>query len=188
MLNKVIKLVERRAGTYAAVKYDATTCAIVAEWCKINNIPNPIDVEKMHSTVIYSRAQIGLDVQQNLASVGLVNHLKVNNKVIYPAPGAYPATGWRFTTGEFKLMPTSSEKGAKKEVLVLTLNAPELVKLHDELCRRGATHDFDDFIPHVTLSYKVRLDFDMSLVPPPVYFIPSQIYFEPLDLNWSEKK
>lgn len=170
MLNKVIKLVERRTGTYAAVKYDDTTCMILAEWCKINNIPNTVDVSKLHSTLIYSRVQIPVECQHNLDEVELRSR------------------GWRFMPDEFKLLQTSSDKGAAKEVLVLTLKAPELVQLHDELCRKGATHDFDDFIPHVTISYKVPLDFNLALVPPPVYFIPSKIYFEPLDLNWTAKK
>jgi len=170
MLSKVIKLVERRVGTYAAVKYEATTCAIVAEWCKINNIPNPVDVDKMHSTLIYSRVKIPTEYQKDLDEIELRSR------------------GWRFLPDEFKLMPTSSDKGAVKEVLVLTLKAPELIQMHDDLCRKGATHDFDDFIPHVTLSYKVPTDFNLALTPPPVYFIPSKIYFEPLDMNWSDKK
>ena len=169
MLNKVIKLVERRVGTYAAVKYDHATCNVIEEWHKLHNIPNPVDASKLHSTLIYSRAPIAKEHQKNLDEIELRSR------------------GWRFMPDEFKLLPSSSDKGALNEVLVLTLKAPELVQMHDDLCSKGATHDFDDYIPHVTLSYKVPLDFDLSITPPPVYFIPSKIYFEPLDLNWSEK-
>jgi len=160
-------MVERRKGTYAAVKYDTVTCMILGEWCKSIGIIM-IDPSKLHSTLIYSRVEIPVENQHNLDEAELRSR------------------GWKFEPSHFELMPTSSDPDAKKEVLVLVLKAPELVELHDELCQNGATHDFDDYIPHVTLSYKVSEHFNVDLIPPQMYFVPNQIYFEQLDLNWKD--
>lgn len=46
--------------------------------------------------------------------------------------------------------------GKEKSVLVLKLNAPELVERWEELTAAGAKWDWPDFEPHVTLTYEAK--------------------------------
>ena len=164
------KLTERRTGTYAAVKYDQSTLKILTEWMKIWNIPDFLVEEKLHTTVLYSRAPLHPEDYKNLDAQQL------------------KALGWKFAPKALDRFSSSSDKNSPKNVLVLKLEAPELVTFHQSLIQAGATHDFPTYEPHITLSYEVPDSFDISkLVLPPVYFIPVKLYFEPLDLNWESK-
>lgn len=39
------------------------------------------------------------------------------------------------------------------DYVILRLDSPHLVKRHEQLKKLGATHDFDDYLPHISLSY-----------------------------------
>ena len=57
------------------------------------------------------------------------------------------------TVNGFKIFDTQDEKRA----LVLTLDCPFLVNRHNELMKEhGATYDYDEYIPHITLSYDLE--------------------------------
>jgi len=158
--------VERRQGTYAAAKYDEVSCMILAQLMGIWKIPNPINTKDLHTTIIYSRTPIPEVAQHNMDSTELKSR------------------GWKFSPKSLELFSSSSEKD-DKSLLVMLLGAPELINLHNELVKTGATHDFPEYIPHVTLSYDVPANYDwQSIILPPIYFIPNKIYFEPLDIDW----
>lgn len=55
--------------------------------------------------------------------------------------------------------------GKEKSVLVLKLNAPELVKRWEELIATGTQWDWPNFQPHVTLTYEAK-DMDLNLITP----------------------
>jgi hypothetical protein len=60
---------------------------------------------------------------------------------------------------------------------------------HKNLRMIGATHDFNTYQPHITLSYDVGEDFDVNLLP--IYNGPLEFdveYIEPLQLDWSDNK
>jgi len=163
------KIIERHKGTYAAVKYDEISCMMLSELLKIWNVPNPIKTNDFHSTLIYSRKQIPNIIQRNM------DHEELKR------------VGWRFLIKSLELFSSSSDKNVKS-VLVMLLEAPELVNLHGELIKAGATHDFPEYNPHVTLSYDVPVDYDwQSIILPPIYLLPNKIYFEPLDIDWNSK-
>ena len=159
-----IKPVERRTGTYAAVKYDYDTLMMLNQWLVINNIPNQVSMNDIHSTLIYSRKQIPSVYQVNMDSS------KLNS------------LGLSFDPLEFAIFGKEGER-----VLVLKLYAVELVNLHKTLIEIGATHDYDSYEPHVTLSYDLPNDFDWEILQLPLFgFIPASINYEPLDLDWKE--
>lgn len=160
-------LIEKRTGTYAAARYDETSREIMESLMKLWNIPNPIKTDHLHSTIIYSRKQIATENQHNMDSTELKSR------------------GWRFALDSFKMLDSSSESH-DGSVLVMMLKAPELVTLHNTLVEKGATHDFATFDPHVTLSYGAK-GFDWSAIQiPDIHLVPSEVYFEPLDLNWKD--
>lgn len=160
-------LIEKRTGTYAAVNYDESSCDILESLIKLWNIPNPIKSEHFHSTLIYSRKPITVNDQHNMDAVELKSR------------------GWKFKLNSLKMFDSSAKKH-DDSVLVMILDAPELVLLHNVLIEKGATHDFATFIPHITLSYSAK-DFDWSGIQiPDLHIVPSEVYFEPLDLNWKD--
>lgn len=80
--------------------------------------------------------------------------------------------------------------GIGKEVtrsLILLLHSPWLVMRHNELRRvHDATHDYPEYIPHVTLSYNIG-DFDISTLN--INELPEDLaltfkFKSSLDLEW----
>ena len=161
------KRVERRNGTYGAVKYMTVCNVILAAWAEEVGIPNLVDPNKFHTTLIYSRKPIKNVERFNLNKNELSTLM------------------WIFQPSCLALMDSSAESRDHR-VLVMKLDAPELVKFHEALIKDGATHDFDDYVPHITLSYDVPQDFNLNIEMPPISFLPNEVYFEPLDLNWKE--
>jgi uncharacterized protein len=158
----VSNIKEHRNGTSAAVKYDEISCLIFHQWMKILKIPSPIDAKDLHTTIIYSRTPIPESAQHSMDD----EELKRKR--------------WRFSPKSIELF-----SGTDEQALVMLLEAPELVEIHNELIKAGATHDFPEYNPHITLSYNVPVDYDYkSIILPPMHFFPSKIIFESLDINW----
>lgn len=55
--------------------------------------------------------------------------------------------------------------GKEKSVLVLKLNAPQLVERWGELTDAGAKWDWPDFQPHITLTYEAK-EIDLTQITP----------------------
>lgn len=73
--------------------------------------------------------------------------------------------------------------------LVAVLESDYLKERHKELMKRhDLTYDYDEYIPHIALSYDVPDDFDISKIEIPKWNIKIQSeYREDLDLKWGEK-
>lgn len=140
-------------GTYVALNADQKTRDSLAKWVKENNIPNPADPKQYHSTVIYSR--------KGIPSV-------TNYKFTFPIEG---------TIKEWKIFPS----GESNKCLVAIIDCDELHNLHTKIREKyGATHDFPDYHPHITLSY----DYGNNKVPPSLPDVPISYgsrTIEPLD-------
>jgi hypothetical protein len=151
---------ERQSGTYVACKYDPEKLEGLNDWFNLEKIPNPIELSNLHTTIIYSRAKIADEYHVNLTKDQL-SDLQFN-----------PIRLDLFDSGD-------------KKALVLVLEASALKLLHYALRTIGATHDYPDYHPHVTLSYEVPDDLDVKkLSLPQIKFTPICIYSEPLNLNW----
>ncbi|AIX12132.1 RNA ligase [Citrobacter phage Moon] len=68
--------------------------------------------------------------------------------------------------------------------LVLVLDSEYLKFRHQYARALGATHDFDDYTPHITLSYNVGPAHFEGEVQVPVVL--DREYKEPLKLDWAE--
>ena len=154
----------RQTGVYASCTYHQTSLNKLTKWMVEHEdfIPNPVPLDQIHTTVIYSRKDLTC--------------LIIGESVNFPNPQCM----W---PSEFKLFSKSEDE---KTCLVMLLDASSLINIHNFLIEHGAEHDYDDYIPHITLSYDVPKDFDLSsLTLPDFCFIPNEIKFEPLNLNWS---
>lgn len=151
-------------GTFVGLRMSDKTMDNIEKLIKKLKVPNPIDRKDMHTTLIYSRKEL-----PEFKEEGKLKEVKL-------------ATPKNFDI--FK----SRQDGTN--CLVVKLDAPDIVKRHKEIRKEhGATHDFDEYLPHITLSYDCG-DFDFSKVDvkellPEIEF--SEEYQEPLQLDWNSK-
>lgn len=136
MILEQLKKQSTPRGTYAAVKFCKDTTALIQDFCESTQIPNPVPVDDMHCTVIYSRKYL-----PEFQALGEIDPPNIA------------------TFKGFRVFPTSS---GEKVALVLELQSKFLHDRHQSIMKEhGATYDFDEYIPHITVSYDVG-DFDPS--------------------------
>lgn len=125
-------------GTYIGVRYSKSSENIIKDFIKENNIPSPDSIKDnggIHTTLIYSRK--------------VLDDFK-------------PKKNYNGTSVKIK---GYKKLGENKNCLVMELTAPELVKRHKQIRKEhGATHDWNEYIPHITLSTEAQ-DFDETKLP-----------------------
>ena len=154
-------------GTYAGVRFDDQTVKSLQKYIKDNKIPNAIAAGKMHCTLLYSKKSL-----PNYKPMGDIDP---------PMEGS--PTGFE----KWKSQPDAD--GNKSQCLVLTFNCKELVARHKKLMdEHNATFDFDEYKPHVTLSYDVgEMDIkDLPSITEKVVL--DKEYSETLKSDWAKKK
>lgn len=134
---KVIEIIEEKKtpdGTFAGVRFDEETKKALDEFIKDNDIPNPIDLNKVHSTLLYSKKYLP--------------DYKAAGKLDEPWEGEFK---------HFSIFGSTPEDGGEaSKCLVMEYSCPEQTARFDELMEKHkATYDFDEYKPHVTLSYDV---------------------------------
>lgn len=100
-------------------------------------ISNPDKPESLHCTLAYSRTPV------NLPSEDIITKF-------LPAP----AQGCRLRQFDYSTLGT--------KCLVLELKSIPLVVIHNELKKYGASHDYPDFIAHVTLVKDLKDQVNMN--------------------------
>lgn len=140
------------SGLYVAVKFSKET---------INDLENLVNelvehgmsnpVDDFHATVVYSRKNIDWDTATDIDET------------------ARPIGFEKFDTKE------------DKKCLVLLLTSDYLSRRFNLAMEKGATYDFDDYRPHITLSYDCG-DFDISKLSIPDFTVHiSEEYSSPLE-------
>lgn len=167
---KISELFEKKQpdGTYAGAHFTKATTDGIAKFCKEHKVKNAIPASKLHCTILYSRKYLPE----------------------YKACGKYeePLVGKPI---EFDIWKTSppDPKAEKTNCLVLKFECDDLVSRHKELMKdHGATFDYDQYTPHLTLSYNVG---DLDIKDLLMYDGPIEVeeeYKEDLDLDWAKSK
>lgn len=115
-------------GTYISAKLTKKSQQVLDKFVSDHNIPNAADPKQYHSTIIYSRK-------------GVPDAKSYKFKLPFKAK-----------VKEWKKFDTQLGKSGK--CLVAIMESPELEKAHKDIRKEyGATHDYPDFHPHVTVSY-----------------------------------
>jgi hypothetical protein len=136
-------------GLYVAVKYTDKTLNSISEVLKL--VPNPVQLEDIHTTIIYSRKYAEI-VEQDIVVICINSGYDI----------------WKDSSG--------------KRILVMKLDSPQLEFRHRYLTSNyGLTYDYENYIPHITLSYDIGDDeFDLSTLPRNYYVVTSGEYNEEL--------
>jgi len=112
-------------GMYVGVRYDEESMAKISGLAHEYGVPNAVSMGTMHSTIVYSRSTFQFE--------------KDRRQVSY--------YGWA----------THLEiwRDGNKNILVLILDMPDLEVRHKHYLLNGATHDYENYVPHITLSYDI---------------------------------
>lgn len=155
---KLNELYREKKPMYVGVKLDGNS---LAELAKLNQgVENKVSKGEMHITVAYSRKPISLSA---LGALEPPASVKAKHYSIF-----------KTQTGE--------------NCLVLEVESPTLTARHREIIDDyGASYDFPEYKPHITLSYDCGIGFDIKKLPP-VDTIPELFanleYAMELDLEW----
>jgi hypothetical protein len=141
------------------VRRDLVNAAELVAWAKSQGIETT--VTDMHVTILYSKQAV------DPIAMGETWTGERNGGLIIKAGG--PRAIEVFDGG----------------ALVLQFASYELTTRHADMIRAGASHDYPEYQPHVTITYKVPTGFDVDAVKPftgELRFGPE--IFESLDLDW----
>lgn len=161
---KTIKelLEEQKMGTYIGVRFSGQTQKDIGKFLIENKIPNPINIEKLHTTIIHSKKNL-----PNLEPLGAIVPPEI---------------------GYFKGHEVWDTKDGNR-ALVMKFDCEALRLRNDAITSvYGATSDYDEYKIHLTLSYDIG---DMDVWGIPSYKGKIEIteeYYEPLDLDWINAK
>lgn len=144
------------------VRRDLVNSAEFIAWAKSQGFASTLKASDLHVTIAYSRTPIDwMKVDTTWESD--------NGQLLVPPGGA-------------RIVEALGDKGA----VVLLFSSSTLSWRHKCILDAGASFDFDDYQPHVTITYAKPDGLDLSKIGPyrgKLLFGPE--IFEPLDENWS---
>jgi hypothetical protein len=134
----------------------------LAKWARDNGL-SPIDPTKMHVTVAYSRQPI------DWMALGSDDWSKEGVEVF-----GGPRMIERF--------------GPEGKVIVLAFSSSRLGYRHEEILRAGASWDWPEYQPHITIDYDAPDDIDIDAIKPFTGELRFGVErFEKIDDDWSDK-
>lgn len=143
--------------------------AALAKWAKSVGLATTLPPEDMHVTILYSRTPV------DPMKMGETWGSEADGGLVIKAGG--PRALERFDAGADGRAP-----------IILQFASWALQNRHSDMVRAGGSHDYDEYLPHVTLTYDAPADFDLAVIKPytgELRFGPEE--FEPLDLDWKSK-
>lgn len=146
-------------GVYVAMKTTLNSTKELLSFIKENKVPNPINDNDFHNTIIYSTSYDNVEVDENL---------EIETKII-----------------EYKVF----VDGDGKNILVGILDNPKFKDIHEKFMNEyNLTYDYDEYIPHITLSYDIG-DFDYTKLEKFDGVLKfNNMYKEDLDLTWTSSE
>lgn len=149
---------EHKNGTYINVKPTEEAKDTIFDWVSNNGINDPLDKNEYHVTVIYSKTPCP----------GAVNY-------DFNLPIEGTISGWKiFDAGIGRC-------------LVASIQSEQLQTINADLkANYGATSDFPEYIPHITVSYNYLGEIPQNYPAMRVTF--NQVEVKGLDPTWRPKK
>lgn len=154
-----IFLVENRYehGRYVAYKLRSKSKDLLSKFCKKLDIPNALDKDEYHISLIYSKKDF------DWKPLGIMDsYIKLEPKTFF----------WEVFQKD--------EKDAPR-ILVLRCHNAYLDRRYEKALENGGVSDFPSYKQHISVSYDVPEDFDHTKLPTPTFPIYlSAEYQEPL--------
>jgi phage-related protein (TIGR01555 family) len=116
----------------------------VIKWAKGQGFETTVPAEEMHVTVTYSRDPV------DWMAMGQPWDQDDKGNVRVPPGGA-------------RMLDTF---GNLRDAVVLLFNSSSLCWRHEDMMSKGASHDFDEYQPHVTITYEAPAGLDLASVEP----------------------
>ena len=129
-------------GSYVAVKFSKESTNAIRNFMVETNIPDKLKQSELHSTIVYSRVHLP--------------EFKAHGTLSEP---------WIATPTGFKIWESKPNSFDKRSTycLVMTISCKDMDDRHNYAKKdHGATFDFDEYQPHITLSYDVGVGFDVD--------------------------
>lgn len=113
------------------------------KWAKAQGFGDTLTADELHCTVLYSKQPV------DWLKMGEAWDNNSDGKLTVPAGGA-------------RIVEPLGDKGA----VVLLFNSSNISYRHEQMVREGASHDFDEYQPHVTITWKAPDGLDLDDVEP----------------------
>lgn len=134
---------KHKDGTYVAIDLTDDSKVQLDNYLKLTLDPmNRVDPDSYHITIIYSRTPVP-DAEKFAGT---------------SAPGFALVTKW-------EVFPTKNDG----KCLVMKLDFPFAERLNRTLTEMGATSDYDEYKPHVTVAYDFQGDIDPDALARPQF-------------------
>jgi 2'-5' RNA ligase len=132
---------KHKDGTYVALLMDDETKELLDNFVEMNiGLSERVDPSTYHTTIIYSRTPV--PNADNLRS----------------GPATGKAVG-------YEVFPTKTDGNC----LVMRVECAAATMLNKQLNKMGATSDYDEYKPHITLCYNYNGSDDVSTLPIPEF-------------------
>jgi 2'-5' RNA ligase len=143
MLATLQQYAKHKDGTYVSMDLSDESRALLDNFVEMSlGLTERVDPSTYHITVIYSRT---------------------------PVPTAERVTGMKTNTSAtvtgYEVFPTKSNG----KCLVMRLNFPYAESLNSKLSDEGATSDYPEYKPHLTLAYDMEQEIDPATLPIPQF-------------------
>ena len=147
---------KHKDGTYVAFEMSQESKDLLDNFVEMNlGLTERVDKSTYHITVIYSRTPV-------------------------PAAEKFKETGVEMSARAeaYEVFPTKSDG----KCLVMRIVCPAATGLNSVLAGLGATSDYPEYKPHVTIAYNITQEIDHTTLPVPQFpIVFDEIKVDPLD-------
>jgi 2'-5' RNA ligase len=145
-------------GTYVALNLSYESMNLLDNFVEMNlGLTERVNPSTYHITVIYSRTPV--------PSAESYKHMNTTLPVTAKATG-------------YEIFPTKNDG----KCLVMRIECPYATRLNGELTRIGATSDYAEYKPHMTLAYDMTQEVDPHSLPIPQFeLVFDELHVAPLD-------
>lgn len=125
-----------QSGLYLSAFFDDETNKNLEEFMNRHRIPNAVPTPSLHTTIVYSKSPVDMEP---LHTIDVTVHREGCSFEVWDTPSG--------------------------NTLVLKFFSPYFQIRFNEAMALGASYDYDEYKPHISLSYDVGDDFDVSTLP-----------------------
>jgi 2'-5' RNA ligase len=148
---------KHKDGTYVSLELSKESKALLDNFVEMNlGLTERVDPSTFHITIIYSRTPVP----------SAENYLYNNSLPVEALVSGY------------EVFPTKNDG----KCLVMRLVCPYATRLNSELSKAGATSDYDEYKPHLTIAYDTTQEINPDNLPTPQFqLIFDKMTVDPLD-------